>query len=201
MELNKLNNPNINNYLDEINTNNNNDINNNSNEVILSYNKIVDQLNNEISSLKEMIENYKKEIKELRDKTGNKNMNKALDDELVIVNKETTLNKDNNNMEITNNVSVKKNLEITDGDLNKYHEIIQDLNNLVLIYENFFFKRDVKPKNNSELQCVLIVEYIKKKIRKIKLNTLINLIIYKNSLPKKNDNDKNTGLNGESNDI
>lgn len=201
MELNKLNNPNINNYLDEINTNNNNDINNNSNEVILSYNKIVDQLNNEISSLKEMIENYKKEIKELRDKTGKKNMSNALDDELVIVNKETTLNKDNNNMEITNNVSVKKNLEITDGDLNKYHEIIQDLNNLVLIYENFFFKRDVKPKNNSELQCVLIVEYIKKKIRKIKLNTLINLIIYKNSLPKKNDNDKNTGLNGESNDI
>ena len=196
MELNKLNNSNINKYLEEINTNSNND----SNEVILSYKKIVDQLNNEISSLKEMIENYKKEIKDLRGKTGNKNMNNALNDELVIVNKEATLNKDHNNMEITNNVSVKKNLEITDGDLNKYHEIIQDLNNLVLIYENFFFKRDVKPKNNSELQCVLIVEYIKKKIRRIKLNTLINLIIYKNSLPKKND-DKNTGLNGESNDI
>ena len=176
---------------------NNND--NDNNELISSYKKIIDELNNEISSLKEIIEKNKKEIKELKDKLDNKNNNNKnknnslYDDEIVIVRKETTVSKSYNigdesskNAEINNNFSVKKNLDISEGDIIKYHEIIQDLTNLVLVYENFFFNKDIKPKNNSELQCVLIVEYINRKIRKIKLNTLINLIIYKNTLPKKN---------------
>ena len=178
---------------------NDNSINNNNNELILSYKKIIDELNNEISSLKEIIENNKKEIKELKDKLDNKNKNEnknknnsLYDDEIVIVRKETTVSKSYNfgdeskNGEINNNFSVKKNSDINEEDIIKYHEIIQDLTNLVLVYENFFFNKDVKPKNNSELQCVLIVEYINRKIRKIKLNALINLIIYKNTLPKRN---------------
>ena len=56
---------------------------------------------------------------------------------------------------------------------------------MILIYENFFFKRDVKPKNNKELFCYLIVQYIYKKILKIKLNAFINLIIYKECLTKR----------------
>ena len=166
-----------------------------NNTIIKKYNNKDDDIlgNDDYERLEahyKILKNENQRLKMELNKIDNKN-----NDQLVIVNKETTLKDSNNNMEINNNFSVKKNLEITDGDLNKYHEIIQDLNNLVLIYENFFFKRDVKPKNNSELQCVLIVEYIKKKIRRINLNTLINLIIYKNSIPKKND-DKN----GESND-
>ena len=68
-----------------------------------------------------------------------------------------------------------------------------------MVYENFFFNKEVKPKNNSELQCVLIVEYINRKMRKIKLNTLINLIIYKNTLPKKNI-ERDNALRRNSND-
>ena len=68
-----------------------------------------------------------------------------------------------------------------------------------MVYESFFFNKDVKPKNNSELQCVLIVEYINRKLRKIKLNTLINLIIYKNTLPKRN-TERNTALRRNSKD-
>ena len=185
-------------------------INDNSNELIFSYKKIIDELNNEISSLKEIIENNKKEIKELKDKLGNNNKNKnknnsLYDDEIVIVRKETTVSKSYNygdeskNSEINNNFSVKKNSDLSEGDIIKYHEIIQDLTNLVLVYENFFFNKDVKPKNNSELQCVLIVEYINRKIRKIKLNTLINLIIYKNTLPKRNI-ERSNALRRNSND-
>ena len=196
MILNQAKNSNLSHEYDYAPNTNDNSINNN-NELILSYKKIIDELNNEISSLKEIIEKNKKEMKELRDKLDNKNENKnknnsLYDDEIVIVRKETTVSKSYNygdeskNAEISNNFSVKKNLDINEGDIIKYHEIIQDLTNLVLVYENFFFNKEVKPKNNSELQCVLIVEYINRKIRKIKLNTLINLIIYKNTLPKRN---------------
>ena len=203
----KINNNNISHEYDYMpNANDNN--NNNSNELVLSYKKIIDELNNEISSLKEIIEKNKKEIKELKDKLGNQNKNKnnsLYDDEIVIVRKETTVSKSYNygdeskNSEINNNFSVKKNSGLSEGDIIKYHEIIQDLTNLVLVYENFFFNKEVKPKNNSELQCVLIVEYINRKMRKIKLNTLINLIIYKNTLPKKNI-ERDNALRRNSND-
>ena len=57
---------------------------------------------------------------------------------------------------------------------------------MILIYEHLFFKREVKPRNNTELLCCIIVHYIDRKIKKIKLNALINLIIYKESLyPRK----------------
>ena len=202
--LNKTKNSNLSHEYDYMpNTNDSN------NELILSYKKIIDELNNEISSLKEIIEKNKKEVKELKDKIGNKSKSKnnsLYDDEIVIVRKETTVSKSYNigdesskNAEINNNFSVKKNFDLSEGDIIKYHEIIQDLTNLVLVYENFFFNKEVKPKNNSELQCVLIVEYINRKIRKIKLNTLINLIIYKNTLPKKS-SERNSGLRRNSND-
>ena len=61
----------------------------------------------------------------------------------------------------------------------KYHEIIQDLNNMILIYENLFFKRSIKPKNNKELFCYLLAEYINRKIKKIKMNVFVNLLINK----------------------
>ena len=69
---------------------------------------------------------------------------------------------------------------------------------MILIYENFFFKKGVKPKNNKELFCYLIVQYIKNKIKKIKLNALVNLIIYKECLSIKND--KNNIFNRTNNE-
>ena len=80
---------------------------------------------------------------------------------------------------------MKKNGDLNENEILKYHDIIQDLSNMILIYENFFFKKKVKPKNNNELFTYLIVQYINNRIKKIKLNALINLIIYKESLPKK----------------
>ena len=61
----------------------------------------------------------------------------------------------------------------------KYHEIIQDLSNMILIYEKFFFKGEIKPKNNQELFCVLIVQFINEKFRKIKQNVFIHLLLNK----------------------
>ena len=60
----------------------------------------------------------------------------------------------------------------------KYHEIIQDLSNMILIYEKFFFKGKIKPKNNKELFCYLLVQYIAEKFRKIKMNTFMNIFHY-----------------------
>ena len=123
------------------------------------------------------------------------NDNSLYEDEIVIINKETTYtracggeNEKNKNGKIATNLSIKKNNELNESDIMKYHDIIQDLTNMILIYENYFFKKNVKPKNNNELLCLMIVEYINKKIKKIKLNTLINLIIYSKLLPKKNKN-------------
>ena len=62
------------------------------------------------------------------------------------------------------------------------------MNDMILIYENIIFKKNVKPKNKKELCCYLIAEYINRKIKKIKLNTLVNLFIYKESKPKKYNN-------------
>ena len=129
---------------------------------------------------------------------NNLNNNSMYEDEIVIVNKETTYSKVydigsnvNKNGELKTNYSIKKNIDFNESEILKYHDIIQDLSNMILLYEKFVFKKDIKPKNNNELLCLLIAEYINKKIKRIKLNALINLIIYKNSLPKKND-DKNS---------
>ena len=55
---------------------------------------------------------------------------------------------------------------------------------MILIYESFIFNRKIKPKNYHELISFIIVENIDKKIRKIKINTFISLIIgiYKNNI-------------------
>ena len=171
---------------------------NNNNKIISSYKETIDKLNNEISSLKEIIENYKKEIEALKNKLNienandksKSNNNSLYEDEIVIVNKETTYSKGYGNDlkksgEFKHNYEVKKNVNLNESEIMKYHEIIQDLSNMILIYENLFFKKDVKPKNNKELFTYLIVQYINNKFKKIKLNALINLIIHKESLPKK----------------
>ena len=177
------------------------------------------KLNDEISSLKKTIEEYKKEIEEIKikkniekkriieknnDSSSNNSKSNIIEDEILIVNKETTYTRGygfegdlDKKGEIQTNYSVKKKGDLNETDIHKYHDIIQDLSNMILVYENFFFKRDIKPKNNNELLCVMIVEYIKKRIRKIKLNAFINLIIYANNLPKKNaDRD---GMSGDDN--
>ena len=66
----------------------------------------------------------------------------------------------------------------------KLHEIIQDLSNMILIYEKFFFKDMTKPKNNQELFCYLIVQYINEKIKKIKFNAFMKLFVFKEIQPK-----------------
>ena len=176
-------------------------------ELISSYKDEMNKLNDEISSLKKTIEEYQKDIEEINikkkiekkkiieknnDSSSNNSKSNIIEDEILIVNKETTYTRGfgfegdfDKNGEIQTNYSVKKKVDLNESDIQKYHGIIQDLSNMILVYENFFFKRDVKPKNNSELLCVMIVEYIKKKIRKIQLNAFINLIIHANTLPKK----------------
>jgi len=179
-------------------------------ELISSYKDNIKKLKDEISSLKKTLEEYQKEIEEINikkkiekkriieknnDSSSNNSKSKSniIEDEIVIVKKETTYARGygfegefDKNGEMQTNYSVQKKVDLNETDIHKYHDIIQDLSNMILIYENFFFKKDVKPKNNSELLCVLIVEYIKKRMNRIKLNALINLIIHANTLPKKN---------------
>ena len=200
--------------------------NNKNNKLISSYKEKINNLNDEISSLKEIIEKYKKEIEELKliikekEKESNENKNdnnnkvnsnnnSLYEDEIVIVNKETTYSKAygggtdiKKNGEFKNKIEIKKKGDLNESEIMKYHEIIQDLSNMILIYENFFFKKKVKPKNNNELLCFLIVEYINNRIKKIKLNAFINLIIYKETHPKINKyKNKNNIYTRSTNDI
>ena len=133
----------------------------------------INRLKKEIKSLNEKIKKYEKEIEELK----NNDNNGIYEDEIVIVNKECTFSKSGAGKEF--NSSLKKNIGLSQDEIIKYHEIIQDLNNMILIYENLFFKKNIKPKNNKELFCYLLVEYLNRKINKIKMNVLVKLLIYK----------------------
>jgi hypothetical protein len=188
----------------------------NNKELLLSYEDNMNKLNQENLSLKKVIEEYKNEIEELR-KADNSNKiqikekddintnNNIIEDEIVIVKKETFYSKGpdgffgefGNNDRIKNEIIVKKKVDLKDNEILKYNDIIQDLCSMLLIYENYFFRKGVKPKNNRELLCLLLVEYIEKKIKRIKLNALINLIIYKYTIPKKNNEENDNSIDIE----
>ena len=55
---------------------------------------------------------------------------------------------------------------------------------MILVYEYFIFNRKIKQKTYHEIIYFIIVQNIAKKIRKIKINTFISLIIgiYKNNI-------------------
>ena len=118
--------------------------------------------------------------------------NNSYEDEIIIVNKETTYSKGvlsepnefNKYGLIKNKYDIKKNEEIKTDEILNYHEIIQDLSNMILIYEKFFFKDKVKPKNNRELFCYLIVQFINEKIKNVKANVFMHLIIHKENQPR-----------------
>ena len=160
----------------------NNDL-NKENQYLKNNNKSllkkIEELNKEIINLNEKIKKYENEKKE----------KSIYEDEIVIINKECTFSRGvSGNFTFEN--SIKK--DINDKDIFKYHEIIQELNNMILLYEHFFFKKGIKPKNNKELLSFLIVQYIDRKIKKIKLNTFFNLIMnikenqFKKSIKKNN---------------
>ena len=153
-------------------------------KIITNYKNEINKLNKEIMSLNEKIKKYEKEIDELKMEKHNKKEKSLYEDEIVIINRECTFTKSDLGNEF--NSSIKKQVTLSDNDIYKYHEIIQDLTNMILIYEQFFFKKAIKPKNNNELLCFMIVQYIDKKIKKIKLNAFVNLIIYKETRTPKN---------------
>ena len=65
--------------------------------------------------------------------------------------------------------------------------MVDELNNLILVYEKIMFKYgEIRPKNNSELSCFLIFDFLNKKLSKLKLNFMINLFINKEIKDKKN---------------
>ena len=141
-----------------------------------------------------------KEKNNLDNKMDNNNNKEDISENEIIVfsNKNKTYSKGfgeitnkNNNDELKKKYEIirkNKDLNLNEKEITNYYDIIQDMSDMILIYENIIFKKNVKPKNNNELSCYLIVEYINKKIIKIKLNTLINLFIYKESRPKKYNN-------------
>ena len=161
-------------------TNDNQSLCQNNNEMISEYKKTIDKLKKENDELKNTLKSRKYNIS---------NKKNAYEDEIVIVNKETTYSKGlfgqpnefNKYGTIKNKYEIKRNADVKSDEIMKYHEIIQDLTNMVLIYEKFFFKGKVKPKNNHELFCYLLVQYINEKIKKIKLNTFMNLLYYNES--------------------
>ena len=146
------------------------------------------ELKSQIILLNNTIDKNKREIEELKNRLYNKN-NNSFEDEIIIVNKETTYTNDKGektkNGTVKNSYSVIKKVDMDENQIIKYHEIIQDLSNMILIYENFFFRDKIKPKNNQELFCYLLMNLINNKIRKIKLNVLMNLIIHQKLNHKK----------------
>lgn len=147
-------------------------------------------LKKEILSLKKKIEMYEKELE--GKKNDNKKRKSFYEDEIVIINKEFTINKDIFGSKINN--SIKKEINSKESEFYKYHEIIQELTNMILIYEYFIFNKKIKPKNNHELLCFIIAQNIAKKIRDIRINTFVRLImaIYKNN---ENKNTKKIKIN------
>ena len=153
--------------------------NKNNNDAISEYKKIIEKLKKENNDLKNTLKSRKYNVS-----TQSKNSDYA--DEIVIVNKETTYSKGlfdepnefNKYGQIKNRYEIKRNANSKSDELLKYHEIIQDLSNMILIYEKFFFKDKVKPKNNRELFCYLLIQYINEKFRKIKMNAFLNLLFY-----------------------
>ena len=173
-----------------LNPSNKKDSNNNNNKI---YNKNFYNMQNQIKKLREENNNLKEELKSLRNKSINKAKSSEYEDEIVIVKKETTYstrlfeepNEFNIYGLINNKYEIKKNADITSDKILKYHEIIQDLSNMILIYEKFFFKGKVKPKNNNELFCYLIVRYIYEKFKKIKWKTFLNMLYYREKIENK----------------
>ena len=156
----------------------------NNNKILLKDNKKYkekkDELNEEIISLRKKIEIYEKEIEEI--KRDNKNQKSFYEDEIVIINKEFTYNQ-GGAFGGEYKSTIKKDVGLKDNDIYKYHDIIQELSNMILIYEHFIFQRKIKPKNNHELLCFIIVQYIDKTIKRVKLNTFVHFIMgifYKN---------------------
>ena len=93
-----------------------------NNEILYSYKETIDNLNKEISQLKSQIEKLKKENNELKSKLNTRKNNKSgisrnssVEDEIVIINKETTFSKGileepnefNNYGEINNKYEIK----------------------------------------------------------------------------------------------
>ena len=138
---------------------------------------------------KKIIISLKEEINKLNDE-NNKTQKSVYEDEIVIVNKECTYNRGATGTKFSG--SMKKEIGLTQNDIFKYHEIIQDLSNMILIYETYIFNKKIKPKNNNELIYFLIVQYINKKIKQINLNTFIKLLLYKERKNKNSNNKINT---------
>ena len=169
----------------------------NNNEIITSFKEEIDELKKEIKRLNKENEKNKKEnielkniIKSRKNENLNNSHNNSYEDEIVIVNKETTYRKGvlsepnefNKYGEIKNKYDIKTNNEVSQNELLKYHEIIQDASNL--LYKKFFFKNKIKPKNVQELSCYWIVQYINEKFKKVKMNAFMRLFIYKEIQPK-----------------
>jgi DNA repair exonuclease SbcCD ATPase subunit len=172
-----------------------------------------DDLNNSNNILMKENEKYKKIIEKLKDKlkeceenrrnrsSHSQTKNSMTEDELVIINKECTYNNgvfgsEINKEKYLKNNDFKKDIKLSENDIFKYHEIIQELSNMLLIYEHLYFNREVKPKNNIELLCYLISHFIEKKIRKIKLNAFFKILI--SSIGRNNnyrENKRNNYLN------
>ena len=156
-------------------------------EIISSYKETIDKLNKEISQLNKENEKNKKEIIELKNKFKsnlNRSSNSAYEDEIIIVNRETTYsrgvfsepNEFNKYGLIKNKYDIQKNEEIKNNEIFNYHEIIQDLTNMILLYEKFFFKDKVKPKNIQELFYYLITQFIDEKVKNAKINVFVHLM-------------------------
>ena len=159
------------------------------NELCEKNRKQISQYENTIKRLNDEIGQYKKEIAELK----RKNDKNQYEDEIIIINKETTYSKGYNDSDENNkdqgtfksrfHVSTKNDLD--KGVYMKYHEIIQDLSNMILLYENIYFKNDVKPQNTQELLGFLIFNIIEKKVKKVRLNAMINILLYNQLLISK----------------
>ena len=162
-----------------------------NNEMISDYKKTIEKLKKENNELKSILKSRKYNVANnnydnYENIPNNKARNSGYEDEIIIINKETTYSKGlfdkpnefNKYGIIKNKYEIKKKADIKSDEILKYHEIIQDLSNMILIYEKFFFKEKVKPKNNQELFCYLLVQYINEKVLKIKMNAFMNIFYY-----------------------
>jgi len=161
------------------------------NETLLNENDDLNQNNKllmkENEKIKNIIEKLKDKLKECEDNRRNRSShsqtkNSMTEDELVIINKECTYNNgvfgsQINKEKYLNNNDFKKEIKLNENDIFKYHEIIQELSNMLLIYEHLYFNKEIRPKNNIELLCYLISHFIEKKIRKIKLNAFFKILL------------------------
>lgn len=172
--------------------------NNNQQKNLLDKIKSLENENKTLKNLKKQNDDLIKENEKLKNEiktnvfrdNNNSKKNEIMEDEIVVVKKEYIFTNNNDKeakssgkRSFKRNGLKEENKEFTEMNENEISQIkklgciINDLNNMLVIYEDIIFKGKKKPSNDKELSIFLLVYYLNKKSLKMKLHFIKQLLI------------------------